>query len=182
MKNVNPSLLEGTERLGRVGKGARRHGTRALALGAAVATLAWCFASCSYIEPQVGKFRGSCKGSSGEYARPDAYAPGQPDPRCTPDEDDDACAICESVSSTSPIRAAKKGSRPRRTAGRSSRRAVPEPNGASIVSANSAKRNAAFPERKGSLVRQRRRGLAKSALSMKSTAKAPPPYRQYEAS
>jgi hypothetical protein len=61
----------------------------------AVALLISSFSSCSFIEPEVGKFRGSCKGSTGEYARPDAYAPGQPDPRCTPDGDDDACAVCE---------------------------------------------------------------------------------------
>ncbi|HMI89655.1 MAG TPA: hypothetical protein VK550_36530 [Polyangiaceae bacterium] len=95
MKNVHPGLLDVAARPGSVGQRARSRAARVLALGAAVATLAWCFASCSYIEPQVGKFRGSCKESGGAYARPDAYAPGQPDPRCTPDEDDDACAICE---------------------------------------------------------------------------------------
>jgi len=64
----------------------------ALALGAAFVS---CFASCSFIEPEVGKFRGSCKGSGGDYERPDGYGPGEPDPRCTPDGDDGACEICE---------------------------------------------------------------------------------------
>jgi hypothetical protein len=53
------------------------------------------FASCAFVEPEVGKFRGSCKGASGEYARPDGYTTGQPDPRCVPDQDDDECEVCE---------------------------------------------------------------------------------------
>jgi hypothetical protein len=68
---------------------------RRIRLGIVVAVVASCFASCSFIEPEVGKFRGSCQGAGGEYARPDGYSPGQPDPRCTPDDDDGACEVCE---------------------------------------------------------------------------------------
>jgi hypothetical protein len=76
----------------------RRIAGGALALAIGAAFLAPCFASCSFITPEVGNFRGSCKGGSGGYAGYagyDAGAPGDPDPRCIPAETDDACAICE---------------------------------------------------------------------------------------
>jgi hypothetical protein len=73
----------------------RRVAARVLGVGIAVALFASCFASCSFVEPEVGKFRGACKGSGGEYARPDAYSPGQPDPRCTPAEGAEPCEVCE---------------------------------------------------------------------------------------
>lgn len=59
---------------------------------AMLAFLGW--EACAIV-PDVGKFRGTCHGPSGEYARPDGYSPGEPDPRCLPDEDDDGCAVCE---------------------------------------------------------------------------------------
>jgi hypothetical protein len=72
-----------------------RRAMAALFLALAAGILLPCFASCSLIKPEVGKFRGSCKGGGGAYARPDAYSPGEPDPRCTPDEGDEACTVCE---------------------------------------------------------------------------------------
>jgi hypothetical protein len=73
----------------------RRVADGAMALALAAAFFTPCFASCSFITPEVGNFRGSCKGGSGGYAGYDAGTPRDPDPRCTPAETDDACAICE---------------------------------------------------------------------------------------
>jgi hypothetical protein len=102
MKNVDQNGA--AHSLAQEARPTRPHGritgwTLALAFGTAV--LAPCFASCSFVKPEVGKFRGSCTaggspgGGSGGYAGYDAGAPGDPDPRCTPAESDEPCAICE---------------------------------------------------------------------------------------